>query len=113
MSSPPPVFRDQVIAVRESPEAIGVTFSDGLQEEISFDTLGFDMSLLIGDTARVADGNRGVVLTDIEGDELFLDGATLRYLADPAFAKEVDARTERIQLPLDRIDQFIDSRHGK
>jgi hypothetical protein len=98
----------EVVSAESLRQSLRVKFADGLVFDIRYAKIGIDSAAVDVGTLKLLLGGAGVVFLDKEGEPFPIDGATLRYLADPEYARKVDQRIEAIRLPADRLDRLIE-----
>jgi hypothetical protein len=100
--------RSQVASAEMTAHGLRVLFADGLEADIGYAKIGIDPKALdIGSLRRLA-GTGGIEFRDAEDESFVVDGATLRYLADPEYALAVDQRIEATRIPAERLDRLLE-----
>jgi len=94
-------------AVYAAPSSIELRFADGFQRTCTFKTLDLDMSELNPATIRAAIDGASVEVEDWHGDLVDLDASSLRYSADPDYAKEIDAAIAVLHTPQNELQEML------
>jgi hypothetical protein len=94
---------DHISRATSTADAIEVEFADNLKRKVAMRLVGLDATSIQHAKTKVADGGSGVKFTDNDGDTFVIDGASLRYLVDKRYAKEVDKQVVAILLPMDEL----------
>jgi hypothetical protein len=89
-------------------KSLRVTFADGLRSAISYKKLGIDPRIVDLTTLKTLPATEGVAFVDRESEPFVIGGSTLRYLADKAYAIEVDGRIRSMQPRAGRLDRLIE-----
>ena len=96
---------------------IRLQFADQFAKTMSLKKLGLSADGIVWATLRAFDG--GIRISASFGPPVILDGATLRYLADPAYASAVNDESANARIPNDKLRRlaakhsFPHRRNGK
>jgi hypothetical protein len=77
-------------AIFESPDSVILKFCDGTDWKVSVADLGIDSRYYDPESIAPAPGNTGVLVQDIDGNTVILDGSGLRIAVDPEYAAKVE-----------------------
>ncbi len=102
------IRNDLISAARfnASSSAMAVTFQDGFSSNISLESFGMPIDRIRWETIRALPTGEAVAVTAVKGEEISFDAATLRYLADPEYAAELDAQLSDSQFSDEELERM-------
>ncbi|MEI7685891.1 MAG: hypothetical protein WCL32_12760 [Planctomycetota bacterium] len=89
------------------PKAIRLRFKDGLDCELLLSSLEMDDDQIVWSSVAASATGESMVAKTKRGEDIPIDAGTLRYLADPDYAREVDRKLKGLQLTSAELDDFV------
>ncbi len=87
------------------PESLYLQFCDGRQLNMSVASIGIES--VDWATASASPTGDAMIVRDCRGNEVPVDAATLRYLADPEYAAKIDLAIESLHTPQSELQKML------
>jgi len=88
------------------PSTIELEFADGRLFSLAIELLGMPVDRINWRTLKASPGGENAIVKGIKGDPVPIDAATLRYLVDPKYAKEMDEKLKSLQFTDDELENL-------